>query len=242
MTRPEPAGAPTERALRADAEQNRARVLQAARELFAEQGLDASANSIARRAGVGIATLLRRFPTRDDLIAAAFAEKMTAYTHAIDDALAAADPWQGFCTYIERVCQMQADDRGFADVLTMTFPTAKAFEEERNRSARALTELLERAKAAGQLRDDFAHQDLPLILMANAGVVTATRDAAPEAWRRLVGYLIQSFAAATAQTDAAAGRARMRQLANSPNPRAYSAVRFAPSQASAFWPAQVIER
>src|SRR5215216_6874731 len=199
MTRPEPAGAPTERALRADAEQNRARVLQAARELFAEQGLDASANSIARRAGVGIATLLRRFPTRDDLIAAAFAEKMTAYTHAIDDALAAADPWQGFCTYIERVCQMQADDRGFADVLTMTFPTAKAFEEERNRSARALTELLERAKAAGQLRDDFAHQDVPLILMANAGVVTATRDAAPEAWRRLVGYLIQSFAAEAAQ-------------------------------------------
>ena len=128
-----PRGAPTERALRADAEQNRARVLQAARELFAEQGLDASANSIARRAGVGIATLLRRFPTHDDLIAAAFAEKMTAYAHAIDDALAAADPWQGFCAYIERVCQMQADDRGFADVLTMTFPTAKTFEEERNR-------------------------------------------------------------------------------------------------------------
>jgi AcrR family transcriptional regulator len=206
VTRHEQSGAPTERALRADAEQNRERVVQAARELFAEQGLDASTNSIARRAGVGIATLLRRFPTRDDLIAAAFAEKMNAYAHAIDDALAAADPWQGFCTYIERVCQMQADDRGFADVLTMTFPTAKAFEEERNRSARALTELLKRAKATGRLRDDFVHQDVPLILMANAGVVTATRDAAPEAWRRLVGYLIQSFAAATAETGAAAAQ------------------------------------
>ncbi|WP_461186563.1 hypothetical protein [Arthrobacter sp. Z4-13] len=52
---------------------------------------------------------------------------------------------------------MQADDRGFADVLTMTFPTAKAFEEERNRSANALGELLDRAKAAGKLRQDFAH-------------------------------------------------------------------------------------
>jgi hypothetical protein len=81
----------------------------------------------------------------------------------------------------------------------MTFPTAKAFEEERNQSAHKLTELLDRAKAAGRLRQDFAHQDVPLILMANAGVVTATRDAAPDAWRRLVGYLIQSFAAEAAQ-------------------------------------------
>lgn len=76
---------------------------------------------------------------------------------------------------------MQADDRGFADVLTMTFPTAKAFEEDRNRSARARGELLEHAKSTGRLRQDFVHQDVPLILMANAGGVTATRDAAPDA-------------------------------------------------------------
>jgi hypothetical protein len=143
--------------------------------------------------------LFRRFPTRDDLVAAAFADKMHAYSVAIDEALADPDPWNGFCSYIQRICQMQADDRGFADVLTMTFPTAKAFEEERNRSADKLAELLDRAKAAGRLRQDFAHQDVPLILMANAGVVTATRDAAPDAWRRLVGYLIQSFAAETTQ-------------------------------------------
>jgi AcrR family transcriptional regulator len=185
--------------LRSDAQRNRERVIEAARDVFAEQGLEASTNEIARRAGVGVATLFRRFPTRDDLIAAAFAAKMTAYSVAIDEALADPDPWNGFCGYIERVCQMQADDRGFADVLTMTFPTAKAFEEERNQSAHKLTELLDRAKAAGRLRQDFAHQDVPLILMANAGVVTATRDAAPDAWRRLVGYLIQSFAAEAAQ-------------------------------------------
>ena len=188
-----------ERGLRADAERNRERVLRAAREVFAEQGLDASTNEIARRAGVGVATLFRRFPTRDELVGAAFADKMSAYAAAIDDALADTDPWHGFCGFIERVCQMQADDRGFADVITMTFPTAKALEEERDRTANALTELLDGAKAAGRLREDFAHQDVPLILMANAGVVTATRDAAPEAWRRLVGYLIQSFASEAAQ-------------------------------------------
>jgi AcrR family transcriptional regulator len=187
------------RGLRADAERNRERVLAAARQVFAEQGLGASTNEIARRAGVGVATLFRRFPTRDDLVGAAFADKMSAYEAAINDALANPDPWQGFCGFIELVCQMQADDRGFADVLTMTFPTAKALEEERDRTAHALAELLDRAKATRRLRGDFAHQDVPLILMANAGVVTATRDAAPEAWRRLVGYLLQSFAAEAAQ-------------------------------------------
>jgi hypothetical protein len=118
---------------------------------------------------------------------------------AAEDAPAGPDPWHGFCDYVERVCRMQAEDRGFADVLTMTFPSAKALEKQRNRSAELLAQLLEKAKAAGRLREDFTHQDVPLILMANAGVVTATKDAAPEAWRRFVGYLVQSFAAEAAQ-------------------------------------------
>jgi AcrR family transcriptional regulator len=207
--------------LRADAERNRERVLTAARDLFAEQGLDASTNEIARRAGVGVATLFRRFPTRDHLVGAVFADKMTAYAAAIDEVLADPDPWHGFCACIERMCQMQADDRGFADVLTLTFPTAKHLEAERNKSADALGELLDRAKATGRLRQDFAHQDVPLILMANAGVITATRHAAPEAWRRLVGYLLQSFAAERAHplpdapTTTQMYRALMR-LADSP--------------------------
>lgn len=134
-------------------------------------------------------------PSSPGLIAAAFEDKMRAYTATITQSLRDAAPWNGFCTFIDDVCRMQAQDRGFADVLTLTFPTAQAFEEERDQSAYALTELLDRAKATGQLREDFAHQDVPLILMANAGVVNATASSAPEAWRRLVGYLIQAFAA-----------------------------------------------
>ncbi len=192
------ATAPAKR-LRADAARNRERVLDAAREVFAEQGLDASTNEIARRAGVGVATLFRRFPTREDLMEAVFADKMSAYAKAVATALADDDPWRGFCGYLERMCEMQAEDRGFADVLTLTFPHAKSLEAERDKSAEALGELIEKAKATGRLREDFVHQDVPLILMANAGVVMATRDAAPEAWRRIVGYLIQSFAAEAAQ-------------------------------------------
>ena len=191
-------GARCDPALRADAERNRIRLLVAAREVFAERGLQAPMAEVARRAGVGVATMFRRFPTRDDLIAATFADTMTAYADAIDVALADADPWRGFCRYVERVCGMQAENRGFTEVLTQSFPTAKAFEAERDRARAGLQELIERAQAGGRLRADFVHQDLVIVLMANAGVVAATADAAPETWRRLVGYLLQAFDARAA--------------------------------------------
>jgi AcrR family transcriptional regulator len=190
---------PCEPSLRTDAERNRQLVLTAAREVFAEHGLQAPMNEVARRAGVGIATLYRRFPTRDDLITATFAGKMKAYADAIDEALRDIDPWRGFCRYIERVCAMQAGDHGFTHVLTMTFPTAKAFEADRNRAYDAFVELIAAAKRTGRLRDDFCPQDLVLVLMANAGVVSGTGDSSPDAWRRIVAYLLQSFSAVHAE-------------------------------------------
>lgn len=185
--------------LRADAERNRSRIVEAAHQVFAEQGLEAPMSEVARRAGVGIATLFRRFASRDDLITATFADTMTEYGRAIDAATADRDPWHGFCGYVERVCDMQAADRGFMEVLTRTFPNDKSFEAERNRAFRAFTELIARAKEAGGLRADFVPEDLAMMLMANAGVVSATADAAPKTSPRLVSYLLQACAAEAAQ-------------------------------------------
>jgi AcrR family transcriptional regulator len=179
--------------LRADAERNRARILAAAREAFAERGLSVPMEQIAQRAGVGVGTLYRRFPTRSDLIAGAFESKMCAYADAVGKALADPDPWSAFCGYVERLCAMQAEDRGFTDVLTMTFPTDKQFEASRIRAYEGFVELIDRAKAAGKLRSDFVPEDLVVLLMANAGVIAATGDSAPEAWRRHVAYLLQAF-------------------------------------------------
>jgi AcrR family transcriptional regulator len=186
-------------ALRADAERNRCRIVAAARQVFAEQGLDAPMNEVARRAEVGIATLYRRFPTREDLITGVFAEKMNAYGDAIEQALADPDPWHGFCAYIQKVCAMQAEDHGFTEVLTSTFPTARSFEAKRNEAYRGFAELIARAKSAGRLRPDFSAEDLVLLLMANAGVIAATAGTAPDAWRRLVAYMTQAFAAEHAE-------------------------------------------
>jgi AcrR family transcriptional regulator len=187
------------RGLRSDAERNRTKIVNAACEAFTEGGLDVPMEHVARRAGVGIATLYRRFPSRPELIAAAFQAKMTSYADAVAQALAEPDPWAGFCAHVERVCAMQAEDHGFTDVLTMTFPTARAFEAARVRAYEGFVELVARAKHAGRLRADFVPEDLIMVLMANAGVVTATGDAAPGTWRRFVAYVLQAFAAECAQ-------------------------------------------
>lgn len=199
MTSPPTPRTPSRAGLRVDAERNRQRVVAAASEAFAELGLDVPMEDIAKRAGVGVGTLYRRYPTRADLIAAAFETKMSGYAEAAGAALADPDPWNGFCGYVDRICAMQAGDRGFTTVLTMTFPTAKQFEAARNRAFADLTILIDRAKAAGKLRADFVTEDMPMFLMANAGVLAATADAAPDTWRRLVGYLLQACAASAAQ-------------------------------------------
>src|SRR5215207_2378303 len=138
----QPTHEPNERVLRADAERNRERILAAAREVFAERGLDAPLDAIAQRAGVGQATLYRRFPRREDLIAACFAPKLAEYAAALEDALTAPDAWTGFCTFFEHVCAMQSADQGVQDVLTTTFPTARAVEAQRARAFERLTELI----------------------------------------------------------------------------------------------------
>ncbi|WP_371667165.1 TetR/AcrR family transcriptional regulator [Streptomyces sp. NBC_00289] len=181
--------------LRSDAERNRGRIIAAARRVFARDGLSASMASVAREAGVGIATMFRRFPTKEELVAAVFADRMDAYADAVATALEDPDPWNGFVGYIETACAMQAADYGFADVLTTSFPTAKAMEERRNEAYEGMVRLIGRAKAAGRLREDFDSSDIVLLHMANAGVVNATAGAAPDAWRRVVALFVQSFEA-----------------------------------------------
>jgi AcrR family transcriptional regulator len=183
------------RRLRTDAQRNRARIVEAAQTVFAERGLDVRLEDIARHAGVGIATLYRHFPTRDGLIAATFECKMADYAHAVEEALRAPDAWSGLCGYLERVCAMQAADKGLKDVLTMTFPVGAALERQRMKAYRDFAELVRLAQAEGRLRKDFVPEDLVLVLMANAGVLRGTGEAAPDAWKRFVALMIEAFRA-----------------------------------------------
>src|SRR3954470_1181492 len=120
--------------LRADAARNKEALVEAARAVFAELGLDAPLDEIAKRAGTGNATLYRRFPTRGDLVAAVFAERMAEHVQAVEVALQAPDPWAGFCSYVQAITTMQARDRGIADLVTMDVSAAPEIEQLRTRA------------------------------------------------------------------------------------------------------------
>ncbi len=186
--------------LRADATRNRDAILAAAKEIFAERGIEASLEEIASRARVGIATLYRRFPSRQHLVAAALVEKVAKYAEAAEAALAIPDAWSGFCSYVRTICELQAGDRGLADLLSMTLPADEHVERLRRTAHDHVTELIDRAKAAGKLRDDFVSEDLLILLIANAALVHVTHAEAPGASQRLVALALDAFG----RTDAAA--------------------------------------
>nr|WP_202469939.1 TetR/AcrR family transcriptional regulator [Streptomyces sp. SID2888] len=165
----------------------------AARAVFAERGIDAPMATVARRAGVGVATLYRHFPTRDALVRAAFAEQMKTCAGALTEALADPDPWQGFQRLIETVCELQREERGFPAAFLAAFPDSTVqHARAREQAERDLMTLVRRAQAAGALRADFHPSDLTVALLAHCGLVTALpHDRA--ASRRLVAYLLQSF-------------------------------------------------
>src|SRR6516162_681331 len=144
-----------ERRLRADAARNRAAIVAVARDVFAERGLEAPLETIAARAGVGIGTLYRRFPSREKLVAAALVEKVAEYAEAAREALAASDPWAGFAGFVERICELQAGDRGLSDLLSMTLSADERVEELRRTADEQLLTVIDRAKSAGTLREDF---------------------------------------------------------------------------------------
>ncbi|MER7485109.1 TetR/AcrR family transcriptional regulator [Streptomyces sp. NPDC126497] len=184
--------------VRADARRNRERVLVAARAVFAEHGIDAPMATVARRAGVGVATLYRHFPTRDALMRGAFAQQMETCVRALTEALAAPDPWQGFQQLVEAVCALQREERGFPAAFVAAFPDSTSeHAQTRQRAERDFTTLVRRAQASGALRADFHPSDLAVALLAHCALVTALPDDGA-ASRRLVAYLLQSFRADTA--------------------------------------------
>jgi len=180
---------------RADARRNRERVLAAARAVFAEHGIDAPMATVARRAGVGVATLYRHFPTRDALVRGAFMQQMETCARALTEALAVPDPWQGFQQLIETVCELQREERGFPAAFLAAFPESSSeHAQSRKHAERDIMTLVRRAQAAGALRADFHPSDLAVVLLAHCGLVTALPDDGA-ASRRLVAYLLQSFRA-----------------------------------------------
>jgi AcrR family transcriptional regulator len=175
--------------------------MNAARELFAERGVEASLEEIARRAGVGIGTLYRHFPTREALIEALFDRRIGELAEIARLAAANPDGWDAFVEFLERTLELQAGDRVLKDVLMRSPHGAGRLASARQELRKLYEQVLARARDQGQLRADFTLADLALLFWSFKPVIDATADVAPSAWRRHLHWLLDGLRAeaATAQ-------------------------------------------
>jgi AcrR family transcriptional regulator len=182
-------------ALRTDAEKNRLAILTTAHRVFAERGTSVRLDDIAREAGVGIATLYRRYPQRDDLVVAVLGEAMTAWADraAVDAARAATEPWQALSSFVLSTLERQAADRAFGDVSIAPSTGWAVFVDEHRRVRRSLERMVDRARAANLVRDDLDASDVELLLLAHAGVLRGRNTGAVDAGHRLSCFVLDGF-------------------------------------------------
>lgn len=179
--------------LRADAQENRGRILDAARTLFSERGLDVPMREVARCAEVGPATLYRRFPTKQALIDDVFADELRACRQIVADACADPDPWRGFSFAVESLSVLNVQNQGFVNAFMSANPDASVFAQHRAELLHQLRALAARAKRAGRLRHDFALDDLVLVLLAGCGLSATTPANRTLAARRFAALALDAF-------------------------------------------------
>jgi AcrR family transcriptional regulator len=182
---------------RSDAHRNRTRILAEARTAFAFDGLDVTMREVARRCGLGVATLYRHFPTREDLVVAAFAEQVRDCVATVAAAAEDADVWRGITTVVDEVVTRAALDRGFTAALLGSGTTAKVFAVERRQNMQAVDRLIDRAHRVGAVRPDLTIEDFRLVLAATAmpRLAALGPERALIQVRRLAALLLQGIRA-----------------------------------------------
>lgn len=179
------------RALRKDAERNRRRVLAAARELFAERGLEATLNDVAHHTGVGVGTVYRRFATKEELLEAIFEDGIDQVVELAETALQEPDSWTAFVWFVEHFCELTATDRGLREVVYSKANCGLRVNCARDRIAPPVNKLVERARHDGYLRPDIEGTDMPILSLL-AGTVSEWAGQ-PELWRRYVALLLDGM-------------------------------------------------
>ncbi len=180
------------RPLRKDAVRNRALLVAAAREVFAERGLEASLDEVAHHAGLGVATAYRHFANKYELAKAIFGEAIDAIVALAADAAESADAWGGMVAFFEGAAAAQMADRGLREVL-MGVHDAEHMEQVSDRLSPLLNRLVTRAKASGDLRQDADATDIGIVLMMLCTVADVTGDVAPDLWRRYLPMLLDGL-------------------------------------------------
>jgi AcrR family transcriptional regulator len=182
------------RPLRADAERNRRRVLVAAREAFASDGLEVTLDEVASRAGLGVATVYRRFPNKDALIEALFVEELEALADIARVSLEHPGPWEGLVYLLERSCERLVADRALRHLFFGTTQSREIVACARRDLAPLTAAVIKRAQVAGRLRPEVTPQDVPALLLMVSSLADLASDLDPDLWRRYLALLLDGLA------------------------------------------------
>jgi len=168
--------------------------MEAAKKLFADEGLDAQMPDVAKAAKVGVGTVYRHFPTKEDLIAALAAERFERLAEKAREGIESEDPWEGLCGFIRFAAEIQADDRGLCEVMGSR-------PEVMNDSAYAVgldklcDKLVKRAQRSGDLRKDLQWEDIPMIACGVGRITPAESGPAQGRWPRMVEIILDGLRA-----------------------------------------------
>lgn len=173
--------------LRADAQRNLDRVLEAAGEAFAESGPDVSVDEIARRAGVGHGTVFRRFPTKEALIAAVVVRRLDDLVDAAEEQLGEPDAGAALERFVWQVAELHARDRALFEGVPRCSEMPEVA-EAKQRLHGLVEQLVTRAQDEGSLRRDVDPDDVPVLV--GSAILGSAQASTPGAWRRYVAVVL----------------------------------------------------
>jgi AcrR family transcriptional regulator len=180
------------RPTRKDVARNRELLLRAAREVFAQQGLNAGLDDIARHAGLGVATAYRHFADKQQLAAALMEQATERFIADATAALEDDDPWRGLVRYLESSTALLTEDRGLRQVLAGAYDPQR-FHDQIEQVLVLLEDIVERARWAGMIRADAQATDVFLLGTMLCSVADLTIDAKPDLWRRYLTMFLEGL-------------------------------------------------
>ncbi|WP_328387302.1 TetR/AcrR family transcriptional regulator [Nocardia sp. NBC_00416] len=183
------------RRLRADAARNHQRIVEAARELFADRGLEITLDDVAERAGVGVGTVYRRFANKKELITEVFEQHIGEFAEAAEASQRHPDPWLGLVQFVEYACTHLATNRGFSEVILELDLDTERFHCLRDRVKPAVGGIVDRARDAGVLQPDIEPSDLFAMIHMVDGLAEFAKPINPEIWRRYMAITLNGIRA-----------------------------------------------
>ncbi|HEX3714231.1 MAG TPA: helix-turn-helix domain-containing protein [Trebonia sp.] len=180
--------------VRKDVARNRGLLMRSAEAMFAERGTEVTLEEIARHAGVGVATAYRHFASRQAIVEAMLESRVAKFMAVLHECESIADPREAFETYLYRICELQANDRGMREAISANHGVDKVA-DFRERGRPLFERLFNRAKQAGAFRPECEPSDIVVAFWMIGKVSDAASGISPEQWRRQLNFLLDGLRA-----------------------------------------------